>query len=96
MIFVYKLSNGLSISGSDCIRQSFLHKIAIPPPRQSVLSFVMMEKLGGQMRELGIVSLSHVSDMQEMSMLLILISAHKAGKASGLTMDQNSTQGINE
>ena len=87
MIFVHKHSNGLSRSRTDCILQSFLHKIATPPPRRSALSFLMMEKSGGQMRELGIVGLSHVSDMQQTSMLLHLMSAHKAGKASGLTMD---------
>ena len=40
----------------------------------------MMEKLGGQRRELGIVGLSHVSVIQQTSMLLDLMSAHKAGK----------------
>ena len=47
----------------------------------------MMEKLGGQRRELGIVGLSHVSVIQQTSMLLHLMSAHKAGKASGLAID---------
>jgi hypothetical protein len=47
----------------------------------------MMEKLGGQRRELGIVGLSHVSVIQQTSMLLDLMSAHKAGKASGLAID---------
>ncbi len=64
-----------------------MHKIATPPPRQFVLSFLMMEKLGGQRRELGIVGLSHVSVIQQTSMLLHLMSAHKAGKASGLAID---------
>ena len=87
MIFVYKHSNGLSKLHTDCILQSFLHKITTSPPRRPVLSFLMMEKFGGQMRELRILGLSHVSDTQQTSMLLQLMSAHKAGKASGLTMD---------
>ena len=87
MIFVYKHSNGLSRSRTHCILRSFLHKIPTPPPRRSALSFLTMEKFGGQMRELAIVGLSHVSDMQQTSMLLHLMSAHNVGKASGLTMD---------
>ena len=53
--------------------------MATPPPRLFCRSFLEIQNPGGQINELGMNEWSHVSDMKQRSILLLLSSVQMAG-----------------